>query len=54
MFLGWAGERYIMVSECKKRFLCGVAQPGWLGTLQSGIRAQVFNTEPGWAELAEC
>jgi hypothetical protein len=32
---------------------CIVAQPGWSGTLQYGIRASVFNTEPGWAEQVE-
>jgi hypothetical protein len=33
-----------------------VALPGlvwWLGMLQIGIRAKVFNTEPGWAMLVE-
>jgi hypothetical protein len=32
---------------------CSVAQHGWMGTLQIGIRALVFNTEPGWAKKVE-
>jgi hypothetical protein len=30
-----------------------VARHGWSGTLQIGIRASVFNTEPGWAKQVE-
>jgi hypothetical protein len=32
---------------------CIVAQPRWSGTLQYGIRASIFNTEPGWVEQVE-
>jgi hypothetical protein len=33
----------------------GIAWPdhGWPGMLQYGIKASVFNTEPGWAEKVE-
>ena len=30
-----------------------MARPGWSGMSQYGIRASVFNTEPGWAEQVE-
>jgi hypothetical protein len=30
-----------------------VSRPGWPRTLQYGIRASIFNTEPGWAENVE-
>ena len=30
-----------------------MSQPGWSGMLQYGIRAPIFNTEPGWAEKVE-
>jgi hypothetical protein len=32
---------------------CIVAWLGWPGTLQHGIRASFFDTEPGWAEQVE-
>jgi hypothetical protein len=35
------------------KVLSGMTQPGWLGTLQYGIRAHGFNTEPGWATNVE-
>jgi hypothetical protein len=37
----------------QKSSLCSVARHGWSGMLQYGIRASVFNTEPGWAEQVE-
>ena len=30
-----------------------VARHGWSGTLQIGIRASVFATEPGWVEQVD-
>jgi hypothetical protein len=32
---------------------CIVARPGRSGTLQYGIIASVFNTEPGWAKQVD-
>jgi hypothetical protein len=37
----------------KSVFWSSMARHGWSGMLQYGIRASVFNTEPGWAEQVE-
>jgi hypothetical protein len=45
---------YNLVSELSKNVLWSImTQPGWLGTLNFGIRAQVSNTYPGWVEKVE-
>jgi hypothetical protein len=44
---------YSMVSENEIIFWSSMARHGWSGMLQHGIRASIFNTEPGWAEQVE-
>jgi hypothetical protein len=39
--------------ENKSVLSCILAEPGWQGTLEYGIRALVFNTEPEWAKQVE-
>jgi hypothetical protein len=39
--------------EKKSVLSCSMAQREWLGMLEYGIRALVFNTEPGWSEQVD-
>ena len=32
---------------------CSMPRHGWMGMLQYGIKASIFNTEPRWAEKVE-
>jgi hypothetical protein len=41
------------VERTKRVLWHSVARHGWSGTLQYGIKATIFNTEPGWAEQVE-
>jgi hypothetical protein len=44
---------YVSAEKNESVLWRSVARHGWSGMLQYGIRASVFNNEPGWAEQVE-
>jgi hypothetical protein len=44
---------YNVVLEHTRIFWSSMAQPRWSGMLQYGIRASIFNIDPGWADQVE-